>query len=89
MLESISSSSLSYDQFINLKSNDIATLCEKESIDTLYFPIDGTRTYFGLLGPVVRAISEGRVLCIDELDASLHPLLAMQLIRLFNLTCWR
>ena len=45
---------------------------------------DGTLAYLALLGPAVDAIKKGTPLLIDELDASLHPLLAIQLIRLFN-----
>jgi uncharacterized protein len=45
---------------------------------------DGTIAYLSVIGPVVRAIKDGSLLCIDELDASLHPLLAAQLMRLFN-----
>jgi AAA15 family ATPase/GTPase len=44
----------------------------------------GTVAYLALLGPVVDALKKGAVLGIDELDASLHPLLAAQLMRLFN-----
>jgi AAA15 family ATPase/GTPase len=45
---------------------------------------DGTLAYLALLGPAVDAIQKGTPLLIDELDASLHPLLAIQLLRLFN-----
>ena len=45
---------------------------------------DGTTAYFTLLGPVLRALDAGGTLCIDELDASLHPLLALELLRLFS-----
>jgi uncharacterized protein len=45
---------------------------------------DGTQAYFGLLGPIVDAIGDGGIIFVDELDASLHPLLAIELIRLFN-----
>ena len=45
---------------------------------------DGTLAYLALLGPAVDAIKKGTPLLIDELDASLHPLLAIQLLRLFN-----
>jgi uncharacterized protein len=44
----------------------------------------GTIAYLSLLGPVVDALKKGVPLLIDELDASLHPLLAIELIRLFN-----
>jgi AAA15 family ATPase/GTPase len=45
---------------------------------------DGTVAYFSLLGPVVKTLESGGVLCIDELDSSLHPLLAVELVRAFN-----
>jgi AAA15 family ATPase/GTPase len=45
---------------------------------------EGTMAYFSLLGPVVRALEKGGVLCIDELDSSLHPLLALELVRIFS-----
>ena len=44
----------------------------------------GTTAYLALLGPVIDALKKGAVLSIDELDASLHPLLAVELMRLFN-----
>jgi len=45
---------------------------------------DGTIAYLSLLGPVVDALKKGVPLLVDELDASLHSLLAIELIRLFN-----
>jgi uncharacterized protein len=44
----------------------------------------GTRAFLSLLGPVIAALEGGRVLCIDELDSSLHPLLALEIVRAFN-----
>lgn len=44
---------------------------------------EGTVAYFALLGPVIKTIENGGVLCIDELDSSLHPLLALELVRAF------
>ncbi|WP_419917880.1 AAA family ATPase [Candidatus Poriferisocius sp.] len=44
----------------------------------------GTRVWFGLIGPVVQALESGSVLCTDELDASLHPALVAELVRLFQ-----
>jgi uncharacterized protein len=44
----------------------------------------GTRTWFRLIGPVLHALKAGSLLLFDELDASLHPTLSMQLIRLFH-----
>jgi AAA15 family ATPase/GTPase len=55
---------------------------------TVPLPLDqesgGTIAYLSLLGPVVDALRKGIPLLVDELDASLHPLLAIELIRLFN-----
>jgi len=44
----------------------------------------GTVVWFGLIGPVVDALTDGIVLLADELDASLHPALVTQLVRLFQ-----
>lgn len=44
----------------------------------------GTRVWFGLIGPVVQALESGCVFLADELDASLHPALVTELIRLFQ-----
>ena len=44
----------------------------------------GTLAYLSLLGPVVSLLKNGGILWVDELDASLHPLMAVQIIRLFS-----
>lgn len=44
----------------------------------------GTRVWFGLIGPVVQALESGSVFLADELDASLHPALVTELIRIFQ-----
>lgn len=44
----------------------------------------GTLVWMGLIGPVLDALDGGHVLLADELDASLHPRLGEQLIRLFQ-----
>ncbi len=44
----------------------------------------GTLAFLGLLGPVLHALELGGTLCVDELDASLHPLLALKVVSLFN-----
>lgn len=44
----------------------------------------GTRVWFGLIGPVVQALEAGSVFLADELDASLHPALVAELVRLFQ-----
>ncbi len=44
----------------------------------------GTLVWFGLVGPIIEALADGAVLLVDELDASLHPALVAELIRLFQ-----
>ncbi|MCM3882815.1 ATP/GTP-binding protein [Frankia sp. R82] len=44
----------------------------------------GTQIWFDLIGPVLVALQAGTTLLFDELDASLHPTLTAQLIRLFH-----
>jgi uncharacterized protein len=44
----------------------------------------GTLVWLGLLGPVVDALANGRVLLADEIESSLHPTLVAQLVRAFQ-----
>ncbi len=47
----------------------------------------GTRRFFSFLGPWLSAIQSSSVFCVDELETSLHPTLAAELLRLlFKLT---
>lgn len=44
----------------------------------------GTVTLLGMAMRVVDVLRRGALLCIDELEASLHPMLALELLRLFQ-----
>ena len=44
----------------------------------------GTNKIFNISGPVFDVLNDGGVLVVDELDASLHPLLTLAVTRLFN-----
>jgi len=44
----------------------------------------GTVTLLGMATRVVDVLHRGALLCIDELEASLHPMLALELLRLFQ-----
>ena len=44
----------------------------------------GTNKVFNISGPVFDVLQDGGVLIIDELDASLHPLLTLAITKLFN-----
>ena len=55
--------------------------------EVLFEPEDesmGTQVWVGLVGPVLDALDTGCALLVDELDASLHPLLVTELIDLFQ-----
>jgi AAA15 family ATPase/GTPase len=45
---------------------------------------DGTVAFYGLLGPLVHVVGSGGTLCVDELDASLHPLLGLWVLHYFS-----
>jgi len=61
----------------HVKKNTIFfDLVENESL--------GTQKFFGLLGPILMAIKEQKILIIDEIDARLHTLLLQKIIELFN-----
>ncbi|MFC9854993.1 AAA family ATPase [Streptomyces prasinus] len=44
----------------------------------------GTQAWFAFLGPLFDVLEKGGVLLADELDSSLHPILAAEVIRLFQ-----
>jgi len=44
----------------------------------------GTRKFFAMTAPILDTLKNGKVLIIDELDASLHPILTQYLIELFH-----
>jgi len=45
---------------------------------------NGTQRYFALLGPVLNALDNGHTLVVDELECSMHPLLARKVVELFQ-----
>jgi hypothetical protein len=45
---------------------------------------EGTRTWFALIAPVLEALNTGAPVVFDELDASLHPVLSAELIKIFH-----
>jgi len=55
--------------------------------DPIYLPFAdeslGTQAWFSLIGPVIRAIGTGDTLMVDELDASLHPQLTSEVLKIF------
>lgn len=60
----------------------------KSELDEAWLPLDeeshGTQQLFRLAPSLIDALLHGRPVLVDELEASLHPLLALQLVRTFN-----
>jgi hypothetical protein len=44
----------------------------------------GTQKVFAWAGPLINALKKGEVLIIDEFDASLHPLISLAIVEMFN-----
>lgn len=44
----------------------------------------GTNILAGLLGPILMALHTGSVLCVDELERSIHPLVLREIIKMFK-----
>jgi hypothetical protein len=44
----------------------------------------GTHSWFAFLGPMLSVLEAGSALLVDELDSSLHPTLAAEVVRLFQ-----
>ncbi len=65
---------------INLVHRGAAIDVEMDNVDESL----GTLVWFGLVGPVIESLATGTVLLADELDASLHPDLVAQLVRLYQ-----
>ena len=60
----------------------------QSSVPDAWLPLEeeshGTKQLFRLAPSVLDALVHGSVVLIDELETSLHPLLALQLVRTFN-----
>ncbi|MBO0806020.1 MAG: ATP-binding protein [Nocardiopsaceae bacterium] len=56
--------------------------------DLVFLPLAaeslGTQAWFALIGPTLNALKAGGTLTIDEIDASLHPHLTSEILRIFS-----
>ncbi|MCK4642521.1 ATP-binding protein [bacterium] len=66
------------------KVYDNGKICGNVHFDMDTEESEGTRKFFSLVGPIIDTLRYGKTLFIDELDNSLHPLLVVYLIKLFN-----
>lgn len=65
-----------FDENNNEIGKEIFELDDEESL--------GTRKFFKMSAPILNTLQRGKILIIDELDASLHPMLTKHLIKLFS-----
>lgn len=70
------------------KSRSRVFVRHQHSTEDAWLPLEqesqGTQTLLRLAPPLVQALRQGSLLAIDELEASLHPLLAAHIIRHFH-----
>ena len=71
-------------KFLHKKYNTNGKEVGNEPLDFFAEESDGTQQMFALSAPFIDTLENGKVLFIDEIDASLHPLLCQYLISLFN-----
>lgn len=45
---------------------------------------EGTKKFFRLAGPILESLDTGAIVIVDEMDAKIHPLLNLAIVRLFN-----
>lgn len=62
---------------------------EGNDLGSVYFDLDknesdGTKKLVALSAPFIDALENSYVLFLDELDARLHPILSLQILKLFN-----
>ena len=65
-----------FDENGNYIKDEKFNLFEDESL--------GTQKYFYAIGYIIDTLQKGNVLFLDELDASLHPVLTRKIVKLFN-----
>jgi hypothetical protein len=57
---------------------------ERESWLPLSVQSAGTITLLNMAIPITAVLMNGGLLCVDELEANLHPMVALEIVRLFN-----
>ena len=84
----IDTQEMSYPDSSEVRSRRRIRMLHRTAEESVPFDLDaeseGTRTWFNLIGPVLTALRSGSVVLFDELDASLHPTLAAELLRIFH-----
>jgi Predicted ATPases len=71
---------------LNMKHNLYNKNWEKTAIIStpILFESAGTKKLFEIAGPIIKALEQGNVVFIDEIDTRLHPMLVRFLVMMFN-----
>ncbi len=84
----VDSQEISYPDSSEVRTQRRIRLLHKTEEESIPFDLnaesEGTRTWFSLIGPVLAALRTGSAVLFDELDASLHPTLSAELLRIFH-----
>ncbi|MDH4330312.1 MAG: ATP-binding protein [Candidatus Moranbacteria bacterium] len=71
-------------RFLHKKHDKNGKEIESEALDFFAEESEGTQQFFALSAPVIDTLEKGKILFIDEIDASLHPMLCQYLVSIFN-----
>lgn len=69
---------------IHSKFNDEGEVVEKIQVPFGEWESEGTSKLFAVGSLILDALSEGRIIIIDEFDARFHPNLTLKIVQLFN-----
>jgi AAA15 family ATPase/GTPase len=69
---------------LNIKYSQIGAEGESVEFDLKRDASTGTQHLYGLTGMLLKTLQKGDFLAIDELDASMHPLLTRRLLEMFQ-----
>lgn len=77
-----------FDETGKLKFMQVEFLHQTSASKSFSLPLQlessGTRRLFGNAGAWLNVLDQGRILCVDELESSLHPLMTIFLVSLFH-----
>lgn len=88
MKEKINTNSATFAK-VGLKSihnryNEFGQIAGSFEFDFLKAESEGTKKFFSITAPMIDSITNGKILLVDELDASMHPYLVNAFLNLFH-----
>jgi len=71
-------------KFFHKSFNEEQEEIEHVELDFFSEESEGTQQFFALSAPILDTLEHGKILFIDEIDSSLHPILCQYLVSIFN-----